>query len=134
MVRDRAGAKGIRLEVMPNGNQTPTAEVDGLQIEQVLTNLLLNAIEASPEGASVCVQLADLGQVIEMKVTDQGAGIPEAVKEHVFDAFFTTRPTGTGLGLSVSREIVSAHGGTLDFTSSPEGTTFVLRLPARREP
>jgi signal transduction histidine kinase len=111
---------------------TAQADVDGVQVEQVLTNLLLNAVEASPETAEVVVEVAQSADAVEVQVSDKGSGIPETIKDHVFDAFFTTRPDGSGLGLSVSSQIVAAHGGSLDFTSVPGETTFHVRLPVRR--
>ena len=130
VVQDRAIAKSIDLRV--HSANCARASVDGVQIEQVVTNLLLNAIEAAPEGGNVTVALTEQANEVEIGVEDDGPGIPDSVRDHVFDAFFTTRPEGTGLGLSVSREIVSAHGGSVAFTSSPEGTKFVVRLPAGR--
>lgn len=130
MVQDRACARNVELRVMEEGSAD--SNVDGLQLEQVLTNLLLNAIEASPEHAEVCVRIAQSGDTVEVAVSDRGPGIPEPIRDHVFDAFFTTRPEGTGLGLSVSREIVAAHGGSLSFATSPHGTTFLVRLAGGR--
>jgi signal transduction histidine kinase len=129
LVQDRACAKNVDLRV---GADPVKANVDSLQIEQVVTNLLLNAIEAAPVGGQVTVALAKHGSEVDIEVKDNGPGIPDSVREHVFDAFFTTRSEGTGLGLSVSREIVSAHGGSIAFTTSPEGTTFLVRLPVGR--
>ena len=65
-------------------------------------------------------------------VSDQGQGIPEDAQPHIFDAYFTTKPDGSGLGLAVSREIVANHGGALEFASGPSGTTFNLVLPTDR--
>jgi two-component system nitrogen regulation sensor histidine kinase GlnL len=115
-----------------DGSQEAQANVDGLRFEQVVMNLLLNAIDASPENAEVTVAIHESGGAVEVTVSDHGSGIDESIRDHVFDAFFTTRSVGTGLGLSVSREIVVAHGGSLSFTTSPNGTTFtVLLSPAR---
>jgi signal transduction histidine kinase len=130
MVQDRAYARRVELRMIADGSGDARVTVDGLQIEQVLTNLLLNAVEASAENTEVSVRIAESEGTVEVAVSDRGCGIPESIREHVFDAFFTTRSEGTGLGLSVSREIVAAHGGTLSFTTSDEGTTFFVRLPS----
>ncbi|MCS6951336.1 MAG: ATP-binding protein [Bryobacterales bacterium] len=116
----------VRLETAP---ADLTAELDAAQIQQVLLNLLLNAVEASPPGQTVEVRCQAHDGAVVILVTDHGPGIPESAQPYVFDAFFTTKPDGTGLGLAVSREIVSHHGGSLDFVTGPEGTTFRLRLP-----
>ena len=107
--------------------------VDPVQVEQVITNLLLNAAQASAEDGEIALRVLQAENAIEVHVSDTGGGIPDEVKDHVFDAFFTTRADGTGLGLSVSREIAHAHGGSLEFTSRPGATTFVLRLPAEKD-
>jgi signal transduction histidine kinase len=110
----------------------PEADVDGLQVEQVVVNLLLNAIEASPSGATVRVAVGRENGSVRIAVSDHGSGIPEDAREHVFDPYFTTRDSGTGLGLAVSREVVSRHGGSLRFETGAEGTTFTMSLPVRR--
>ena len=107
--------------------------MDGLQVEQVLINLLLNAIEASPDGGTVRVGLTRGDGSVRIAVSDQGPGIPETVREHVFDPYFTTRDSGNGLGLAVSREVVAHHGGSLQFETGSDGTTFTMRLPMRRD-
>ena len=128
IVQEKANSKRVELQVVAD-DRNAQANVDGLQIEQVMTNLLLNAIEASSEKAEVRIRITQSVEVAEVAVIDQGSGIPDAIRDHVFDAFFTTRQEGTGLGLSISREIVAAHGGSLSFATSPAGTTFFLRLP-----
>ncbi|HTY61824.1 MAG TPA: ATP-binding protein [Acidobacteriota bacterium] len=110
------------------------ADVDGPQIIQVLINLLLNAIEASPSSRTVRLAAESLGPNICIRVSDEGARIPEEVRQHVFDAYYTTKPNGSGLGLAVSREIVVNHGGALEFESEDTGTTFILLLPIERSP
>jgi len=130
MVQDHACVKRVKLRIVADPHDGVRANVDGVQFEQVLTNLLLNAIEASPEDAEVSIRIRETGDTVQVDVSDCGSGIPESVQDHVFDAFFTTRPEGTGLGLSLSREIVAAHGGSISFTTSSQGTTFSVRLPS----
>jgi signal transduction histidine kinase len=108
------------------------ADIDAAQITQVLVNLLLNAIEAAPRGSEVRVTAGEAPGGVRIAVQNGGPSIPEAVRPHVFDAFFTTRSDGTGLGLAVSREIVANHGGELAFDSNPEKTTFGFVIPAAR--
>ncbi len=131
MVAEQAQRKRITL-AMPPEDCGLTAEVDGPQIVQVILNLLLNAIQASPEGGVVEVRAGLCGDTVCLSVTDQGPGIPEEIRPHIFDAFFTTRPEGSGLGLAVSREIVTAHGGALELDPAGPGTTFRILLPAGR--
>ena len=108
------------------------ADVDGLQFEQVLINLLINAIEASPPAGTIEVGGdAEVSRVC-IFVRDHGEGIPEKAKHHVFDPYFTTKETGNGLGLAVSREVVVNHGGDLNFESDSSGTTFRACFPLSR--
>ncbi|MCS7314967.1 MAG: ATP-binding protein [Bryobacteraceae bacterium] len=128
MVEEQARRKRVTLVLSASGEIM--AEVDGPQIVQVLLNLLLNGIHASPEGAPVEVRAEHWGDKICLSVSDRGPGIPEEIRPHIFDAFFTTRPDGSGLGLAVSREIVAAHGGSLELDPAGPGTTFRVVLPA----
>ncbi|MBN1568300.1 MAG: hypothetical protein JXA73_10675 [Acidobacteria bacterium] len=108
------------------------ADVDGPQIIQVLINLLLNAIEASPPSGTVKLAAESLGPNICIRIADEGERIPDDVRHHVFDAYYTTKPNGSGLGLAVSREIIANHGGALEFESENTGTTFIMLLPIER--
>lgn len=111
----------------------PEVEADQVQIEQVLLNLVRNAIEAMQEMPgrrhvlTVQTALDDLSAVIS--VADTGPGIPAERLADLFEPFFTTKPTGVGLGLSISREIVEDHGGRMTVRSSPAGTVFAFTLP-----
>jgi signal transduction histidine kinase len=131
MVQEPARQKGVSIAI--HGlDQSAAADVDGPQIVQVLINLLLNAIDASPTSGMVRVEAEHLASSVRIVVSDQGPGIAEEAKAHVFDAYFTTKPNGSGLGLAVSREIVANHGGELEFETSTSGTNFVLTLPVDR--
>jgi len=131
MVQDAVRQKGIRLIAL-GLRDNPVADVDGPQIVQVLINLLLNAIDASPASGTVRIEAQHRDDAVRILVSDEGPGIPEESRPHVFDAYFTTKPDGMGLGLAVSREIVANHGGTLEFDTGPAGTSFILLLPIDR--
>jgi two-component system NtrC family sensor kinase len=107
------------------------------KINQVVMNLLTNAIDACSANGRIVVQtVAVPGQVV-MTVSDNGSGIDPKFRERVFDPFFTTKPPGkgTGLGLSISYGIVQTHGGEIDFNSTPgQGTVFTVKLPVQTEP
>ena len=112
------------------------AEVDGDLLMQVFKNLLLNAVEASPAGSTLRVQLqpADDGRAVAVAFADQGEGIGEDAIRKVFDPFFTSKPNGIGLGLSVSKKIVDAHNGRIQVESMPgQGATFTVLLPCRAD-
>jgi signal transduction histidine kinase len=131
MVHEPARQK--RIQITANEvEKSLVADVDGPQIIQVLINLLLNAIEASPSSGTVRLTAESLGPNACIRIADEGARIPDDVRQHVFDAYYTTKPDGSGLGLSVSREIVVNHGGALEFESDNSGTAFILLLPIER--
>jgi two-component system sensor histidine kinase PilS (NtrC family) len=107
--------------------------VDPQQFRQVLWNLCRNAVEAMPDGGELRVGAAALpGRKLEVWVADSGHGIAPEDLAHVFEPFFSTKPGGTGLGLSLVHRIVQEHGGEVDVRSTPGlGTTFTLTLPTR---
>jgi signal transduction histidine kinase len=132
MVGDQARRKEVKITVTRQSDAGLKADVDGPQLQQVLINLLLNAIDASPRGDHVDVVAESQANHVTFRVVDHGQGIPDEARPHVFDVYFTTKPDGVGLGLSVSREIVINHGGTLVFSSQPGQTEFVMTMPAAR--
>ena len=106
-------------------------DVDKGQMQQVLINLLNNGAEAMGNKGTLKVQLHETPGGAEIDVEDRGPGIPREVQSRLFDPFFTTKSEGTGLGLSVSRRIIEAHGGTIQFTTDSKGTTFTVLLPKK---
>jgi two-component system, LuxR family, sensor kinase FixL len=117
----------------------PKVQVDGIQLQQVLLNLTRNAVEAmnacAPEVRSLLIRTEALGDdEVELAVEDAGPGVPDTMLEQLFEPFFTTKPEGMGLGLSLSRSIIEAHGGTLRYDSHPSGgSIFRIRLPTAPE-
>ncbi|MEP7309931.1 MAG: ATP-binding protein [Acidobacteriota bacterium] len=120
---------GVLLDV-DRGGTTPDLSIDALQIEQVLLNVILNAIQASPPGSCVRV-LERLDQQDAMiDVLDEGRGIPAEYLGHIFSPFFTTREKGTGLGLAIANRIVVTHNGHIEVVDTSErGTCVRIRLP-----
>jgi PAS domain S-box-containing protein len=116
---------------------TPLPRVLGraAELREVLTNLLLNAIEAMPNGGHMTLRTSADETGIRLEVSDTGVGMTAEVRRRLFDPFFTTKGSrGTGLGLSVSQAIIKAHQGTFTVASEPgRGTTFMITLPALPE-
>jgi two-component system NtrC family sensor kinase len=113
----------------------PVVLADHFQMEQLFLNLLLNAIQAMPDGGTVTLRTRMNDGTVTAEVADTGAGIPDEIRDRIFDPFFSTREfsQGTGLGLAVSYNIVSAHGGKIEFeTEVGKGTTFRVTLPRDR--
>lgn len=108
----------------------PPVWIDGAQIKQVFLNLLLNAMQAMPNGGRITVRIHVSGGSILTAISDEGLGIPPEVRANVFQPFFTTKQGGTGLGLSISQRILEGHNGRLRIFSQPgSGATVVVRLP-----
>lgn len=108
----------------------PSLMIDTLKVKQVLLNLLVKAIQASPAGELVLVKTRSLKTGLALEVSDHGSGIKEADQETVFVPFFSTKRRGTGLGLAIVKKIVEAHQGEVFFRPNPEkGVIFALRLP-----
>ena len=113
----------------------PAIAADRVQLQQVLMNLMLNGMEAMKESGDLTVASGstDDGELL-VSVSDSGIGLPVAGSERIFEAFFTTKPQGTGMGLSISRRIIESHGGRLWAVANPAGgATFHFTLPTTVE-
>ncbi len=109
-------------------------EVHKGQIQQVLLNLLINAMHAMPEGGSIALETASADHAgvphVHLDIADTGTGVPEALRERIFDSFLSGRPDGTGLGLAIAKRILVSHHGDLKLLrTSPAGTTMRIALP-----
>ncbi len=109
-----------------------STEIRGVrdQLVQVLVNLLLNAVESMPSGGTVHIASTSTDSGIKLKVRDSGLGLTREVRKRIFEPFFTTKKQGVGLGLSLSKSLIEAHGGDIHVRSEPgEGTCFTISLP-----
>jgi signal transduction histidine kinase len=129
--QDHARRHGRRIEVHLALTPLPRLLARAAELREVLTNLLLNAIEAMPKGGEITLRTWTEACAACVAVSDTGVGMSGEVQRRVFDPFFTTKGArGTGLGLSVSQAIIKGHDGTLTVDSEPDrGTTFVITLP-----
>ncbi|MBI5249916.1 MAG: two-component sensor histidine kinase, partial [Desulfomonile tiedjei] len=127
----------VRIDL---SRDVPEIVFDPHQIQQVFINLILNALEAMPDGGAVEVRTEteenagnDKPQ-LAVSVADDGCGIPHEIQPRIFDPFFTTKTEGTGLGLSIVHKIMEQHDATIDCISEVhKGTTFILRFPLETE-
>jgi GAF domain-containing protein/CheY-like chemotaxis protein len=122
---------GIAIEVHTDLPAVPAVHGDGAELREAMTNLILNAVDAMPEGGTLTLTTALVDERVEITVRDSGVGMTPEVRDRVFDPFFTTKgPQGTGLGLSMSYGIISRHGGSIAVESEVgQGSTFRLSLP-----
>ena len=106
----------------------PLVYLDRLRMKQALINLLVNAIEASPNGETVMVGCSQKRGELIINVSDHGCVLSSAKREEIFLPFFTTKEKGTGLGLPIAKKIVEAHEGRLEFLKNPEGAGVTFRV------
>lgn len=132
LVEDDCRSRGIAVQTR-FGDVGPVA-LDADRMLQAVLNLLLNAIQAMPDGGTLSVSAQAVRDRLELRVADTGPGIPREDLDRVFDPYFTTRNQGTGLGLATVRTVVEAHGGRVRIVSEPgRGTEVTLDLPKRGE-
>lgn len=113
------------------GTNLPRAWMNSIQIQQVVLNLMRNAIEAAPGQCKIQVRTCVRGdEALLIEVQDNGPGVPQELQAEIFNPFFTTRSEGTGMGLSISRSIVASHGGKIEVeTGAAGGALFRVTLP-----
>jgi two-component system sensor histidine kinase HydH len=131
----RSAVANARIEVHTAvAERLPTVECDEEQIKQIILNLVMNAIQAMPEGGLVTVAARQEGSQVALSVSDEGEGVPNELTRQIFDPFFTTRETGTGLGLAVVHQIVMQHGGRIEVgRNGDRGARFTIYLPIRQQ-
>jgi len=112
----------------------PEVNIDPDQIQQVLVNIITNAVQAMPEGGKLTIGAREKDKFLEVEVTDTGCGIPQEAMDKIFDPLFTTRAKGIGLGLAVCKSIIDRHEGNIAVKSKVgEGATFTIKLPLKAE-
>jgi two-component system sensor histidine kinase HydH len=134
LVESQAESQGVRLESRLPGGVRVSMDAD--RMGQVLLNLLLNAVEAMPEGGTLelAAEIDEANRAARFTVSDTGQGIVRDDLARVFDPYFTTKPTGTGLGLAVVHKIVESHGGEVRVESEAgKGTTVTVEVPLEED-
>ena len=115
----------------------PLISADGSQLKQVLLNIIINSMDAMPDGGEIVIEAMrgeDIidGEKVVLKITDTGSGIPDGDREHLFEPFFTTKDSGTGLGLSICKSIMEKHQGKIHIESvNNKGTAVTMVFPAK---
>jgi signal transduction histidine kinase len=124
-----AGQQGIGVSL--HAPEALPVHADREHLLRAVNNLLKNAVQSIPEGriGRIQVMLAREGPHVLLSVADNGSGIPDHVRDRIFTPSFTTKSSGMGLGLAMVKRIAEQAGGSVRFSSSLEGTTFVLELP-----
>ena len=129
--RELAAAKGVNIDVGETSKAAMPPCFDADQIHRALDNLILNAVQKTPPGGTVTVEAAKRNGRLCLRVRDTGPGVPDGIRERLFEPFVTDRPDGTGLGLAIVREIARAHGGDAHLIGAIRGAVFEIELPWR---
>jgi signal transduction histidine kinase len=138
LLRHRLESFGVEVDLYRQ-RRLPLIQGDPEQLKELLVNLMVNACEAIGERGRIMIYEEEgvtepLGRVVVIKVRDNGPGVPDGIKEQVFQPFFSTKEEGTGLGLSIAQRIVEDHGGCLNLRSREgKGTTFIITLPCKED-
>jgi signal transduction histidine kinase len=125
--RPLADRRGATISL--TSDEPVTATVDPGKLQQILQNLIRNAIEAVEPGGLITVAIRGDAGHLYLAVSDDGPGIPDAICSRIYEPFFSTKDGGTGLGMSIVHSMVTLHGGTIDVDSSPCGTRFEVVMP-----
>jgi signal transduction histidine kinase len=136
LVRLKLAQSNIRVSFEPP-SQSVVVEGHKGQLQQVLLNLIINSMQAMPDGGAVTIRLSseakETGGFALIEVSDSGTGIPDAIRDRIFDSFLSGRPDGTGLGLAIAKRVLLGHNGEIRLLhSSPAGTTIQVSLPLAR--
>ena len=128
LLMPQAQLNGIQVELEVH-SVLPKIKVDRDKIKQAILNIMINGVEAMPDGGTLRVGAKRNESEILISCQDTGPGIPDEIKDKIFDLFYTTKDGGTGIGLSFAQNIVQAHGGTIRLEQSSQGSTFVIAIP-----
>jgi len=117
------------VDVVIEAEASEVARLDPDQITRVLTNLLINACQAMEGTGRVELRAAREGEITKIEIHDTGPGVPTEIRHRVFEALFTTKAKGTGLGLALCSRIAEAHGGSVTLEPSAAGAAFLVAIP-----
>jgi two-component system, OmpR family, sensor histidine kinase BaeS len=136
--RAQAGRRGVILDIVSPAEPLPPIQVDPLRVDQILNNLISNALRYTPDGGKISLQVERQPGSVQISVTDTGPGIPAADLAHIFERFYRVdrsrnrQEGGSGLGLAIARQLAQAHGGSLTARNAPPGgAVFTLVIPSQ---
>lgn len=134
LTKGDAAAAGVEIEVAHHG-PPPVVKADPAYLKQVLLNLVLNGLQAMPQGGKLAIETSVRDGRMRLSVSDTGVGIAQENLERIFEPYFTTRTDGSGLGLAIARRIIEGHGGAIHVTSKAgNGSRFEIVLPLDHTP
>lgn len=129
LMRPQAAQQRVQITLLYPEGELPRVPLDVEKFEQAVLNLVINALEAMPKGGTLTISAAVVDGEFRVSVKDSGPGIPPHVQRNLFLPYFSTKATGSGMGLALSEKVISQHGGRIDFRTGAEGTTFDVTVP-----
>ncbi|MCF6157901.1 MAG: PAS domain S-box protein [wastewater metagenome] len=128
LLAPQAQLNGIQIKLNISGKM-PEIKIDRDKIKQAILNILINSIEAMPDGGRLSVNAGCIEREIAISCQDTGPGIPDEIKNEIFNLFYSTKEGGTGVGLSLAQNIIQAHGGIIRLDQTVQGSKFVITIP-----
>jgi PAS domain S-box-containing protein len=133
LIRPQAAQQGVQILLLHPETELPPIPLDAEKLEQVILNLVINALEAMPRGGSLTISVKVEGREFQVSVKDSGTGIPSEIQRNLFQPYFSTKDKGSGMGLALSEKLVGQHGGHIGYRTGPEGTCFNITIPIDQE-
>jgi PAS domain S-box-containing protein len=131
VIRPKADQQQVQIDLRFSSATLPRIVADRARLEQVLLNLVINALDQMQSGGKLTIELTADERSLAIVVADTGPGIPENIRSRIFDPYFTTKRRGLGMGLALCEKVVREHGGQIDAESSAAGTQFRITLPVQ---
>jgi signal transduction histidine kinase len=133
LVATQSEQQSVDINIRQNGNGNAMLQADGELLKTCFSNLMINAVQAMPEGGTLNVTLSPNSSMVEVEFADTGPGISSEALEQIFEPYYSTKETGIGLGLPLTKKIIEEHGGQISVKSEPDsGATFTVLLPRER--
>jgi len=129
LIRPQATEQRVQIALLHPAADLPRAPLDVHKFEQAILNLLINALEAMPDGGLLSVGITAQKGSLTVAVTDTGSGVSPELRPSLFKPYFSTKSKGTGMGLALSEKLIGQHGGRIDYETGERGTTFQITLP-----
>jgi len=129
LIRPQAASQGVQIAFLHPETALPPVPLDAEKFEQAILNLVINSLEAMPEGGRLTLTAQAVDGQFQVEVQDSGPGIPPEVQRNVFQPYFSTKSSGSGMGLALSEKLIGQHGGHIAFTTGPQGTVFKIVIP-----
>jgi PAS domain S-box-containing protein len=129
LIRPKADQQAVVVDVLGCEAPSPAVSADATRMEQVLLNLVMNALDQMPHGGQLTLAVDSNSESVTARISDTGPGIAERIRNRIFDPYFTTRSEGMGMGLAVCDKIIQQHGGRIEVETGPGGTTFSVSIP-----